>query len=80
MPDGYGPLSRTIALMTIANVSDLADVSDYRIDAMEGTNRLTGQLSRNATCSVLGQDRRQSVLTLIEKACAEILKVDWVEL
>lgn len=38
VPGGYGPHRRTIASMNIGNMSDLADVSDYRIDAMEAAS------------------------------------------
>ena len=31
LPSGFAPLKRTIATMRIANLSDLADISDYRI-------------------------------------------------
>lgn len=80
VPGGYAPATRTIASMRISNVSDLADVSDYRVEAMEGANRLSGDPARNGECVVLAHDRRQSVWKLLEKACAEIVKADFVEL
>lgn len=80
VPSGYEPHRRTIASMHISNMSALADLSDYRIDAMEGANQLTGDPPRNASCVVLAHERRQSVWALIEKACARILKADSVEL
>lgn len=80
VPAGFEPLRRTIASMRISNVSDLADVSDYRIDVMESANPITGQPSGIASCEVLSHDRRQRVWALVEKACAEALKADFVEL
>jgi hypothetical protein len=40
----------TITSMSIANTSNLADVSDYEVAAMEGHNPLTGQRPRPASC------------------------------
>lgn len=74
VPGGYEPHRRTIGSMRIANVSDLADVSDYDVEAMEGANPLTGKPSRNETCKVLAHDRRQSIWALLAKASEEIIK------
>jgi hypothetical protein len=68
VPGGFSPLKRTIATMRIANVSDLADCSDYRVEATEGRNPLTGDPPRSASCEVTGHDRRQSVWALLAKA------------
>jgi hypothetical protein len=35
---GFTPLRRTIASMQISNISDLASISDYRVEAAEGSN------------------------------------------
>jgi hypothetical protein len=51
--------------MRIANISNLADVSDYAIDLMEGANPLTGSPARTASCGVTGHDRRQDVWVLL---------------
>ena len=40
IPGGFTLPCRTIACMTIANESNLADQSDHRIEAMEGRNHL----------------------------------------
>jgi len=80
VPAGYESHRRTIGSMRIANISNLADVSDYAIVVMEGANPLTGSRSRSAACAVLAHDRRQSVWALLEKACEEIMKTDFVEL
>jgi hypothetical protein len=68
IPGGFNPLRRTIATMTIANVSNLADRSDYAVEAMEGANGLAGFPPRNISAEVLDHDRRQSVWALISKA------------
>jgi len=74
LPNGHRELRRTIASMAICNTSNLADVSDYGIDAVEAANPLTGTPSRSTSCKVLRHDRRQSVWTLLAKAAAEIEK------
>jgi hypothetical protein len=33
LPGGYAPMRRTIAAMSITNISDLAEISDYRVEA-----------------------------------------------
>jgi hypothetical protein len=80
VPGGRRELRRTIASMNIGNQSDLADISNYKIDAMESANRLTGTPPRYATCTVIAHDRRQSVWALIAKAAAEIQKAEFDEL
>ena len=80
VPGGYAPLRRTIASMSIGNISDLADVSDYKIQATEAANPLTATPPRSATCVVSRHDRRQSVWALIAKAAEEITRADFVDL
>ncbi|MBR0695335.1 hypothetical protein [Bradyrhizobium lablabi] len=80
LPGGDTDRRLTIASMRIANISYLADLSDYRVDALEAANPLTGTSSRNGDCIVLAHERRQSVWKLLERACAEIIEADWVEL
>jgi hypothetical protein len=77
VPGGFEPMRRTIASMRISNMSNLADRSDYRIEALEAANGLTGDPARNAECMVLAHDRRQSVWVLLEKACHEIVKANY---
>jgi hypothetical protein len=79
VPGGFTPLKRTIATMRIANMSDLAKFSDYRIEVMEGRNALTGDPPRSASCEVLGHDRHQSVWALVTKAAEAALKADYDE-
>jgi hypothetical protein len=80
VPGGYEPYRRNIGSMRIINVSNLAEVSDYDVGAMEGANALTGHPPRSAACTVLAHDRRQSVWALLAKACEEIVKADFIEL
>ena len=80
VPGGYESHRRSIGSMRIANLSDLADRSDYRIEAIESANPLTGAKSRHAACTLRAHDRRQSVFALLAKACEEILEADFVEL
>jgi hypothetical protein len=73
VPGGFEPMRRTIASMRISNMSDLADCSDYLVEAMEVANALTGDPPRSVEGIVLAHDRKQSVWALLAKACQEIL-------
>jgi hypothetical protein len=80
LPGGFAPLKSTIATMRIANLSDLADCSDYRIEAMEGRNPLTGDPPRSTAFDVVGHDRRQSVWALVAKAAEAACKAEYDEI
>jgi hypothetical protein len=80
VPGGYESYRHTIGSMRIANISNLADTSDYSVEVMEAANHLTGAKPRNAACTLRAHDRRQSVFALLAKACEEIMKADFVEL
>lgn len=60
VPCGYEPHRRTIGSMRIANISNLANVSGYDVEATEGANPLSGKPPRNETCKVLAHDRRHA--------------------
>jgi hypothetical protein len=77
VPGGYESYRRTIGSMRIANVSNLADVSDYAVAVMEGANPLTGLPARTASCKVVGHDRRQSVWALLAKAADESMRAEF---
>lgn len=79
IPGGFVPARRTIASMRIENVSNLADVSDYRIEVMEAASRVAGTPARSAHCMLAGHDRRQSVWMLLAKAGEEIMKAEFDE-
>jgi|GEM_PF-595396 len=76
-PAGLGALRRPLGTMHIGNDSNLADLSDYRIIAMETANPLIGTPAGIAEFRVLAHDRRQRVWALLQRACAEAMKADW---
>lgn len=77
-PGGDPARRRTLATMHLSNLSDLADVSDYRIVAMEAANRLTGDPPGIAETTVTDHVRAQRVWALLQKACEAIMAADWV--
>ena len=79
-PAGRSVLKRPLGTLHIGNRSELADVSDYRVIAMELANKLTGDPAGIAEFDVLAHPRRQRVWALLERACAEAMKADWVDL
>lgn len=80
VPGGFTPLRRTIATMNISNISDLAEISDYRIEASEASNPIAGTSPRTVRCVIHGHARAQSVWALLAKASEEIMKTDSLEL
>ncbi|WP_019197324.1 hypothetical protein [Afipia birgiae] len=70
VPAGFEPLRKTIATMRIANCSNLADLSNYRVEATEGRNDVAGLPPRSVSTTIEGHNRRQSVWSLIAKAAA----------
>jgi hypothetical protein len=80
LPGGFESLRRRVAAMSIVNESDLADVSDYRVTAMESANPLTGTAPGFTYASVAAHDRRQRVWSLLRKACEEIDRARWISL
>lgn len=79
VPSGFAPLRRTIAAMSISNITDSADISDYLIEASETSNPLAGTQSRTARCVIRGHARALSVWALLTKPSEEIMKADSVE-
>ncbi|WP_074119690.1 hypothetical protein [Bradyrhizobium sp. AS23.2] len=65
-------MRRTIASMRIANISELADISNYRIETVETSNPLAGTPERTAQCVIQGHARAQSVWALLARASGEI--------
>jgi hypothetical protein len=80
LPGGDPGRRRTLGVMTIANVSDLQDVSDYDVAATEGPNPLTGEGPKICGFKVLGHRRRQSVWKLLAVATREMEGADAVDL
>lgn len=77
IPGGAARLRRTIAAMDIANLSDLADVSDYQVRISEDDNWLAGTGMRWRTVFVRGHDRRQSVWRLVAAALRALDAAGW---
>lgn len=69
-PGGVRLEARVIASAEIANVSDLAQVSDYVVRATEGYNPVTGTPPWSASGHVMQHDRSTSVWHLVSKAAA----------
>ena len=80
LPAGIAAFRRTLGVLTIGNISDLADVSSYEISAMEAANPLAGTQPRNAHARVEQHDRRQSVWNLICAATTALQQAEWDEL
>jgi hypothetical protein len=71
---------RTIGSLRIANVTNLATISDYSVEALEAANALADTPPRIAGCRVESHDRNQSVWVLIGRAIAALETADFVEL
>jgi hypothetical protein len=67
-PGRKSGVRRTVGSLRIANRSDLADISDYCVEALKAANPLTGSPPGIASCEVIGHNRRQSIWTLLAKA------------
>jgi hypothetical protein len=80
VPAGFQPMRRTIGTLRIANISDLAEVSDYAVDFLEAATPLAGTKPRNANCTVERHNRHQSVWALLAKASEAASKADFDEL
>jgi hypothetical protein len=76
LPGGYAPMRRTIAAMSITNISDLAEISDYRVEARARPAIRLPALHR----APFGHARAQSVWALLAQALEEIMKADSMEL
>ncbi|WFT94406.1 hypothetical protein QA633_40160 [Bradyrhizobium barranii] len=79
-PGGSSALRRPIGTLHIANDRLLADVSDYRVLAMQTANPLTGEPAGIARFQVLAHARRQRVWALVQRACEEAMMADWIDL
>jgi hypothetical protein len=69
-------MRRTIDAMSIVNISDLTDISDYRIEASETRNPLAGTPAHTVRCLIHEHARAQSVWALLAKASEEVMKTD----
>jgi hypothetical protein len=66
-PGGDKAGGRAIAIANIANVTDLADVSDYEISVAENYNPINNTPPWSQRGRILRHDRRSSVWSLIAK-------------
>jgi hypothetical protein len=66
-PGGDKTRACPIAIASIANVSDLADVSDYAVNVTEGHNAVTNTPAWSLRGNVFQHDRRTSVWALVAK-------------
>ena len=80
VPGGLQARRRTIASMRIANLTDLADISDYSVDVLEAANPLVGTPPRNGSCSVERHHRRQTIWALIARAAEAAMQAEYDEL
>jgi hypothetical protein len=79
IPGGFVPGRRDIGTLRISNLSDLAPISDYSVDVIEGANPLAGTRARIGECRVERHDRAQTVWALVERAAAAAQCSDLVE-
>jgi hypothetical protein len=68
VPGGDEELLREIARAELANISELARISNYAIVANEGVNRLAAMPAWSRRGLIVGHDRRQSAWKLVERA------------
>jgi hypothetical protein len=80
IPGGYAPARRTIASMRVSNISNLAAVSDYKVELLETANTLTGTPPRAGSCEVKGHNRLQAVWALLAKASDAAMSAEFDEL
>lgn len=68
LPGGQPILRKTLGTTTIANKSDLSDLSNYRVEASEAANDLAGTSPWLACAKITDHARRQSVWRLVAVA------------
>jgi len=79
VPSGFEPARRTIGSLKMSNVSELASISSYEVDAMEAANPLCGTPARAVSFRIDGHKRAQSVWVLLARAAAFLASADFVE-
>lgn len=80
MPGGASEFRRSLATMTIVNVTELSDISDYEITATEAASVLTGQSGKVFWFKLNKHDRRQSVWKLVGSAIAALDRAECAEI
>jgi hypothetical protein len=66
-PGGDGTRAHAIAIANVANVSDLAEVSDYAVSVTEGENPISSTPPWSRRGYIFQHDRRSSVWALVAK-------------
>jgi hypothetical protein len=66
-PGGDNTRARAVATASVANLSDLADVSDYAVSVTEGHNPVTNTPPWSQRGYVFQHDRRTSAWALVAK-------------
>ncbi len=66
-PNGDADRAREIATADIANISDLAGLSNYAVLAAEKSSDVTGLPTQSAGFEIHSHDRRKSVWGLVAK-------------
>ena len=69
-PGGDKTRARAIAIANVANVSDLAEVSDYAVNVTEGENPISNTPPWSRRGYVFQHDRSSSVWALVAKVAA----------
>jgi hypothetical protein len=67
VPGGAETFRRTIGSMTIGNIRDLADVSDYQVSVTKAANPLAGPPPHVRNFTVRDHSRRQRVWKLVAR-------------
>lgn len=66
-PGGDKTRARSLAIANVANLSDLANVSDYAVSVSEGYNPVTNTPPWSQRGQIYEHDRRTSVWALVAK-------------
>jgi len=66
-PGGDKTRASAVAIANVANLSELADVSDYAVSVTEGHNPVSNTPPWSQRGSVLHHDRRTSVWALVAR-------------
>ncbi|EKS31111.1 hypothetical protein [Afipia felis] len=66
-PGGDKTRARVLATSSVANLSDLADVSDYAVRVSEGYNHITNSAPYSLCGKIFQHDRKSSVWALVAK-------------
>ena len=71
-PGGDYRRARVIGMMTAANISNLADISDYAFEISEHTSMIVPR-TLNVTGTVEGHNRKQTLWALVRKILNQVL-------